>query len=251
MTIALAPQPVESVLRGFDPLYVGRYHELLGQLAPVRRRLRGAHVLDYGCGRGLSSFALIATGAEHVTGVEAFADHLRHSLPAVEALGLEDRITMRHVADTRRLPYESGRFDAVLCNALFEHIPQPRSAWIRETWRMVKPGGLLIVNETPNKYLPADFHTLHLPLTNWLPSRVAYGIGRLTGRFRKPYACNSWDDWQHSGWRGMGYYEFTAALEGRFTVEHEVTRPRHRVLRALGLPAGLLDPYPLYVVRKH
>jgi hypothetical protein len=53
-------------------------------------------------------------------------------------------------------------------------------------------------------------------------------------------------DWDYSGWRGMGYYEFVSNLDGEFTVEHEVTRPRHRVLRALGLPSALLDPYPLY-----
>jgi len=241
---------LHDVMRGFGPEYEERYEELRRQLAPLRALISGRHVLDYGCGRGVSSHALLDAGAAHVTGVDAFADHLEYSVPAIHELGLADRITMHHVPDTRRLPFERERFDAVLCNAVFEHIPAPRAAWIAEVWAMVKPGGVLIVNETPNPYLPWDFHTLHLPLTNWLPSRVAYAIGWLTGRFRRAHDDASWTDWRHSGWRGMGFYELVRALDRPYTVEHEVTRPRHRALRAVGLPSGLLDPYPLFVVRK-
>src|SRR2546430_11162493 len=64
----------------------------------------------------------------------------------------------------------------VLVNAVFGHIPQPRDAHIREIWRVLAPRGKLLVNETPNKYLPVDFHTLHLPLTNSLPSPVAHRV---------------------------------------------------------------------------
>jgi hypothetical protein len=48
----------------------------------------------------------------------------------------------------------------------------------------------------------------------------------------------------------MGYYEFTRCLSLPYTVEHETTNARHRILRRLGLPSALLDPYPCYVVRK-
>jgi ubiquinone/menaquinone biosynthesis C-methylase UbiE len=214
-------------------------------MVPLSELFRGRHVLDYGCGRGLSSIVLIQGGAAHVTGVDMVDDLIVAGREFQAATGFDDRETLQCVPDTRNLPFEDGAFGAVVCNAVFEHTPQPRQAWIREVWRVVAPGGALVVNETPNKYLPVDFHTLHLPLTNWLPSRLAHWIGVKTGRFNPQRT-----DWKYSGWRGMGYYEFTRCLSRPYTVEHEMTTWRHRVLRALGLPSALLDPYPCYVVRK-
>jgi len=67
---------------------------------------------------------------------------------------------------------------------------------IREIWRVLAPRGKLLVNETPNKYLPVDFHTLHLPLTNWLPSPVAHRVGTMFGPFDPKRT-----DWASSGLR--------------------------------------------------
>ena len=47
--------------------------------------------------------------------------------------------------------------------------------------------------------------------------------------------------------RGAVYAELEP---GPYRVTHEQTRPRHRLLRTLKLPASLLDPYPIYVVTK-
>jgi ubiquinone/menaquinone biosynthesis C-methylase UbiE len=216
-----------------------------GTMGPLAHLFRGRHVLDYGCGRGLSSVVLIQLGAARVTGVELFEQLVTEGRTFLAATRFDDRISLERVEDTRRLPFEDGAFGAVLCNAVFEHTPQPREEWIREVWRVVAPGGVLVVNETPNKYLPVDFHTLHLPLTNWLPSRVAHWIGVKTGRFNPERT-----DWKYSGWRGMGYYEFTKCLSRPYTVDHETANLRQRILRRLGLPSTLLDPYPCYVVRK-
>jgi len=236
---------VEQAISARDHGYRDRLPIMRASFAALARHVRGKRVLDYGCGIGLSAVVQVESGAAHVTGVDLFEERIIEGRPFVASMGLSDRIRLEHAPDTRQLPFAGGAFEVVTCNAMLEHIPQPRDAWIREIWRMVAPGGMLIVNETPNKYLPWDFHTLGLPLTNWLPSPVARWIGVMTGHWRAERT-----DWDYSGWRGMGYYEFVSNLDGEFTVEHEVTRPRHRVLRALGLPSALLDPYPLYLVRK-
>ena len=57
-------------------------------------------------------------------------------------------------------------------------------------------------------------------------------------------------DWESSGWRGMGFWEFIRGLAGDFDGIPERSRLRHRLLRWLGLPASLLDPYPTYLVLK-
>lgn len=238
-------QAVSDALSEFYPAYLTRYAILRDTFAPLAHLFRGKHVLDYGCGRGLSSIVLVELGASHVTGVELFPQLVTEGRALMAKTGYSDRVELQHVEDTTNLPFFGGRFSAVVCNAVFEHVPQPRKAWIAETWRMVQRGGVLIVNETPNKYLPVDYHTLHLPLTNWLPSRLAHWIGVKTGRFRAAR-----DDWAYSGWRGLGYYELVDCLTHPHAVEWTGAKLRHQVLGAVGLPRELLDPYPSYVVRK-
>lgn len=245
---ALADRPCVSpaeVLSGYDPVYRQRYRTLLETLARLAAHIRAKTILDYGCGKGMSACAAVELGAKSVVGVDVFGSNMEGGARVLAATGYADRIELMQVEDTRNLPFSSETFDTVICNAVLEHIPQPRGRHIREVWRVVKPGGAVIINETPNKYLPADFHTLHLPLTNWLPVGFAHWIGVRTGRFRGDRT-----DWAHSGWRGLGHYELVREIPGLVSQEPELTRARHCMLHRLGLPSGLLDPYPLHVLRK-
>lgn len=222
-----------------------RYQELREALRPFRNLIEGRRVLDFGASYGLSAAVLIELGASFVWGVEPEAWRVEKGAEFMSRLGITDSVALSHVEDTTRLDAPDSSFGFILANAVFEHIPQPRAPYVRELWRLLVPGGTLMVRETPNKYLPADFHTLHLPLTNWLPSSVAHRIGMLFGRFSAERT-----DWESSGWRGMGYYEFVSAIPGPYVMEHEMTRPRHRLLRAVGLPSSLVDPWPVYLIRK-
>ncbi len=49
------------------------------------------------------------------------------------------------------LPYESGAFDAVIGTAVLEHVPNDSES-LKELYRILKPGGLLIVTTLPNRY---------------------------------------------------------------------------------------------------
>ena len=220
----------------------GRYRTLLGTLSRLRQHFVGCRVLDYGASHGLSMAALLELGAASTVGVEPDEDRVIEDRRILAEYG--ERAELLHVPDTTALPFDDGSFSCVLCNAVLEHIPQPRDAHIREMWRVLAPGGVLIVNETPNKYLPVDFHTLHLPLTNWLPSRIAHWIGVKLGRFDPRRT-----DWESSGWRGLGWYELVAPISD-WELIPERTRVRHRILTAFGLPASLLDPYPCWVLRR-
>jgi ubiquinone/menaquinone biosynthesis C-methylase UbiE len=222
-----------------------RYQDLRAAFEPFRARIEGKRVLDFGASYGLSGVVLIEFGASFVFGVEPEKWRVEKGREFIDRLGLTGQIELVHVSDTSSLEVDDSSFSFILANAVFEHIPQPRDAYVRELWRVLSPGGTLLIRETPNKYLPVDFHTLHLPLTNWLPSPVSRKLGVLLKRFDPKRK-----DWAFSGWRGMGHYELVNAIPGPYVLEHEMTRPRHRVLRAAGLPSGLLDPYPVYLVRK-
>jgi len=241
-----AQESLLDVLRDFYPPYLLRYQALQVTLGRLSGYFVGKRVLDFGCGAGMSACVVAELGAASVTGVDTFPKMMARGTELLSRSGYDDIVRLQLVEDTRRVPFADDAFDTILCNAVFEHIPQPRDAYVREVWRLVKPGGFVVINETPNKYLPADFHTLHLPVTNWLPSRLAHWIGVLTGRFDE-----SRTDWDFSGWRGAGYYELLRPIPKikRLAVP-ELANVRQRVLHAIGLPSGLLDPYPLLVIQK-
>ena len=119
------------------------------RLAYVRDRseLAGKVVLDVGCGGGLLSEALAASGAQ-VTGID-MADA---SLAIAHAHMLKSGLTVDYQRSTaenlaRQTP---EHFDTVTCMELLEHVPRPASI-LNACARLVKPGGDLFfatVNRT-------------------------------------------------------------------------------------------------------
>ena len=126
-------------------------HELnparLGYVAE-RVSLRGARVLDVGCGGGLLSEALARSGAI-VTALD-----LAPELIDIAKLHLLESQLM---VDYRLQSVESladeapGSFDAITCMEMLEHVPDP-AAILRACAQLLKPGGRLFVstlNRTP------------------------------------------------------------------------------------------------------
>ena len=219
-----------------------RFYSVRGVFERLRPYVRG-RVLDFGAGDALSMVALLDLGIRNVDGVDVVASEVDRGQKFLAEAG-GDPARLLHVPDTRRLPFPDRCFDTVVANAVLEHIAQPRDAHIREVWRVLRPGGHWLICETPNKYLPLDFHTTGLMWVPWLPSSLARRYALWRGRFSadKP--------WESSGWRGLGHFELLNALPTAYRVIHEQSRFRHRVFRAMGLPASLLDPYPLWILQK-
>lgn len=216
----------------------GRYNTMKRTLAPLGPMIQGKRVMDFGCGWGLSVFALLALGAREVVGVEPDTERVEEGNALLRETGESGYLV--HVEDTRYLPFGDGEFDAVVANGVFEHIPQPRDEFIREMWRIA--GEKLIVSETPNKYFPIDRHTTGLWFVHWLPKLLACRYAEFRGKRPK-------DDWDTCGWRGLGHWELARHVPGGRYVP-ETGRSRHKLLTAFGLPSSLLDPWPLWVFER-
>ncbi len=85
------------------------------------------------------------------------------------------------LADGCTLPFRSGAFDWVFCNAVIEHV----GGWTRQKQfadeiRRVSARGYFVA--TPNKYFPVEPHTL-LPFFQFLPP----GLQRRAVRFSPGY----------------------------------------------------------------
>ncbi|HMG17847.1 MAG TPA: class I SAM-dependent methyltransferase [Gemmatimonadales bacterium] len=179
-----------------------RYETLLQTLAAWRTLFIGRRVLDFGSSVGLSSIALIRHGAAEVVGVEPNLSRVEQGRTLLAELALDAKISLIHTPKTVALPFADGEFAFILANAVIEHIAQPRDSYIRELWRVLAPGGHLMINETPNKYWPKELHTTQLWFNNWLPRRLAHWRAVRRRRFDA-----SRTDWDSSGWRGLGYFE--------------------------------------------
>jgi ubiquinone/menaquinone biosynthesis C-methylase UbiE len=226
---------------GTNDIERGRLNTLVETLAPLKHLFAGKRVLDFGASYGLSMVGLHHLGAGSVTGIEPDAERVTRGVALLAESGVPGKLL--HVPDTARLPFPAGSFDFVLVNAVLEHIPQPRTRYIREMWRVVATGGVMLVNETPNKYLPLDYHTTGLMFVPWLSREVALRYALWRGK------THGTDHWESSGWRGLGHYELMKHLPDA-KVEFPIERTRHRAFKALGLPAQLLDPYPTWIIRK-
>ena len=138
--------------RWWDPLGPQRpLHELnparLGYVAD-RCRLRGASVLDVGCGAGLLSEALAREGAQ-VTALDLAPELIEVAKLHLLESGL--RVDYRLVSVETLAAQAPASFDAVTCMEMLEHVPDPGSV-LRACATLLKPGGKLFVstlNRTP------------------------------------------------------------------------------------------------------
>lgn len=123
------------------------------QYVAERVPLRGARVLDVGCGGGLLSEALAGEGAR-VTAIDLAPDLLKiarlHGLEsgvAVDGMPIDYRLAAVE-ALAAELP---AQFDAITCMEMLEHVPDPASV-VAACATLLKPGGRLFVstlNRTP------------------------------------------------------------------------------------------------------
>ncbi|MCX6031098.1 MAG: class I SAM-dependent methyltransferase [Chloroflexi bacterium] len=198
----------DEIVRAEDPAYV--QEPLRCQFARFGWEIAGRRVLDFGCGCGGSTLCLARLGAASVTGVEPRPEFVAAARLRARDSGLTGRVAFEHLPDTTRLPFDDGSFDAVVMNAVVEHIPPAdRPAHLAEVWRAIAAGGRLFIGETPNRLWPQDYHTTGLWGVPYLPLGLArrYAIAR----GRAPAGATS--AWLLSeGIRGGSYWEIARAL---------------------------------------
>lgn len=194
--------------------------------------LQDLDVLDFGCGTGSSIVVLgEAAAGGTLTGIDVDAPGLELAALRLAHHGLAPRVRLQGIRPVTRpgdLPFADASFDFILANGVLEHVVPfaTRPAVILEMWRLLRPGGLLYLSETPNALWPIDRHTTGLPLIPWLPSRLAARIAVAAGKHR-PDA-----DLDARGRRGMTYWGVVRPLR-RAGLPFEVlniTRTHNRLL---------------------
>ncbi|HOO97408.1 MAG TPA: methyltransferase domain-containing protein [Caldisericia bacterium] len=109
----------------------------------------GLSTLDAGCGTGVFTEQLVKSGMT-VTGFDESEKMLE-----VASKKPDLKRTKFLKGDIHNLPFEDASFDRVLCAFVVEFLENPKTA-IREFWRVLKPGGVLVVATLNSKGAWAD-----------------------------------------------------------------------------------------------
>ncbi|MCL2876299.1 MAG: bifunctional 2-polyprenyl-6-hydroxyphenol methylase/3-demethylubiquinol 3-O-methyltransferase UbiG [Betaproteobacteria bacterium] len=131
-------------LHEINPLRLGWIARLAG--------LSGKKALDVGCGGGILTESMAASGAE-VTGIDLSEKAL--SVARLHLFESELNIDYQHISAEAFAGTHAGQFDIVTCMEMLEHVPDPAST-VRACARLVRPGGHVFfstLNRNPKSFL--------------------------------------------------------------------------------------------------
>ncbi len=138
------PQGELRALHQLNPLRLA----WIERLAP----LAGREVLDVGCGGGILAEAMARCGTR-VTGIDLSEETLKVAELHLLESGLQVRYALASAEEFAQA--HAGRFDAVTCMELLEHLPDPAST-VAACARLARPGGRVFfstINRNPKAYL--------------------------------------------------------------------------------------------------
>lgn len=213
--------------------------------------LRGLDVLEFGCNYGASSIVMARLGAR-VCGVDVDPSAVDLARCNAARYGRSD-IALKHVPDTRHLPFADARFDFILCNSVLEYVrPAELGAVLGELRRVLKPGGRLLVTGTASRLSPKEVHSGRW-LVNYLPRRVDSWLGRCWQRGLSPFQLHrlvrdGFSD-EDAANRGHGWSAARAAMRGGGRPSLPA-RMVAALARGLGIGPGWLTPNISVMLRR-
>jgi SAM-dependent methyltransferase len=145
--------------------------------------LAGRTILEYGSGNGPVS-AAFAPHAGRYIGVDIAAEDVETSRRILAEGGLHPELHAAPPAEILELTATfRGEVDVFLCAAVLEHMSvQERLDLLRLAREILRPDGIIVVFETPNRLTPWDYHTSLQPFLNQLPEELALAYLRRSPR---------------------------------------------------------------------
>ena len=130
-------------------------------------------LIEVGSGTGSSTLAL----AQVAQSVECYELHGGSITVARDRLNYWDienvRLHQRPFDADCEFVQAGGKADGVVLYAVLEHMTHDEClAVLALAWRVLRPGGALVVAETPNRFSMLDEHTSWLPFFSQLPRAI-------------------------------------------------------------------------------
>ena len=142
-----------------------KFKKMLGVIKDFYPDTKSLNCLDIGCSNGIIT-SFLRDHFSRVIGIDIDEEAIRyarahHSSSQVQFL----------VGDSMVLPFPNSTIDVVICNHIYEHVPDARMM-IEEIYRVLKENGFCYL-AAANKYMIIEGH-YHLPFLSWLPKFLAH-----------------------------------------------------------------------------
>jgi len=132
-----------------------------------------SHVLDVGCGVGVTPCYIARKYGCRVVGVDINEGMVERSRERARREKVADRVEFR-VADAQDLPFEDALFDAVFTESVTS-FPEDKQKAVAEYARVTKPGGYVGLNESVWLKVPPPPEVVA-----WAEQDVGYNVKPLT-----------------------------------------------------------------------
>lgn len=161
---------IDELLRSEHEPYL---HVRLGQLLANIPRRESLRLLDFGTGAGGSAVVLARLGFRDIVGIDIVSEYGPLWRRRLDEAGFPGVGSFQLVDENRPLSLPSESFDVMLLNGVLEHLlPEERRFVLEEARRVLRPGGILAIAETPNRWFPRNSHT-KLWFSEFLPAALA------------------------------------------------------------------------------
>lgn len=226
---------------------VGKARKIVAVLDDCCEDISNLSILDVSCSTGLIA-SYLAPHFDRVTGIDIDADAVGFARANNDARNVEF-----HVMDALHTSFDDESFDIVVCNQMYEHVPDAGEL-LREIRRILVPGGVCYFGAT-NRLKIIETHYGRLPFLSWLPKILANLYLRVLGRGSYYYE-NLYTYWTLQ--RLCAEFEvtdYTMAVvrePDRFAIE-DMIRPgsaQQRVALALLRIAYWISPGYIWILRK-
>lgn len=162
----VAPQWRDVYLQGdvFAVIHQQRRDVALGFIE--RQHLnRGSRVLDIGCGAGVLSIELARRGYL-VNSLDSVPEMVQLTRHHADEAGVSDCVTVE-TGDAHRLAFQSGTFDSIVALGVTPFLHSLPEA-LDEMCRVLRPGGLIVINSDNAWRLTRVLDPLLTPLLVWI-----------------------------------------------------------------------------------
>ncbi len=150
-----------------------KFKKILSVIQDFQPNTRSLKCLDIGCSSGIIT-SLLGEHFVYAIGLDIDQEAVRYARAHVPS----SRVDFL-VGDSMSLPFQNQSMDVIVCNHIYEHVPES-NLLMDEIYRVLKEDGFCYF-AAGNKYVLMEGH-YHLPFLSWLPKPLAHLYLKLTGK---------------------------------------------------------------------
>jgi ubiquinone/menaquinone biosynthesis C-methylase UbiE len=150
-----------------------KFKKILSVIQDFHRETQPLNCLDIGCSSGVIT-SLLGDYFSTAIGIDIDQEAVQYAQNHFASPRVHFSI-----ADSMALPFRDNSIDVIVCNHVYEHVPEANQL-VGEVYRVLREDGFCYFS-AGNKYMVIEGH-YHLPFLSWLPRPLAHLYLKWTGK---------------------------------------------------------------------